>query len=100
MSYDYSKRVWATDLKGGKLLVMLALAQHADAKGECYPSADTLAAMARLTDRQVRRVLNGLHTDGLICIEQRAIGRGKKPHYTLFPALKADKMSDQKEEIM
>lgn len=100
MSFDYSRRVWDTNLKGGKLLLMLALAQHADSKGECYPNMSKLARMARITDRQVRRVLNELEKSGHIVIEQRAIGRGKKPLYKMFPDKKADTMSDLKAEEM
>jgi hypothetical protein len=101
MSIEYSNRVWAnSELKGGKLLVMLALAHHADNKGECWPGMPLLIEKTRLTDRQIRRVLNDLDTDGTISIQERAIGRGKKPHYKLFPDEKADKMSDQKAEVM
>lgn len=82
-------------------MVMLALADHADPNGECWPGMALLIDKTRLTDRQLRRVLNGLHDDGLISIEQRAIGRGKRPHYKMFPCQKADEMSDitQKADI-
>lgn len=97
MGKEYRERVWQNKgLKGGRLLVMLALADHADADGEAYPGMPLLMDKTRLTDRQLRRVLNGLHADGLISIEERAIGRGKRPHYKLFPNEKADILSEEK----
>lgn len=99
MRRDYTNRVWQRkELKGGKLLVMLALAEHADAAGECWPGMPLLMEKTRLTDRQIRRVLNTLHAEGTISIEERAIGRGKRPHYKLFPHEKADILSDQNEQ--
>lgn len=97
MSIDYVNRVWQDRwLSGGALLVMLALAHHADAKGECWPGMPLLVEKTRLSDRQIRRLLSDLAHDETITIEQRAIGRGKKPHYRLYPHdKKADKMSDQ-----
>lgn len=97
----YRDRVWENKtLKGGRLLVMLALADHADAAGECYPGMAVLMDKTRLTDRQLRRVLNTLHADGLISIEERAIGRGKRPHYKLFPHEKADIITEKKADIL
>lgn len=97
MSREYRERVWQDKtLKGGRLLVMLALAEHATAQGESWPGMALLMDKTRLTDRQLRRVLNGLDADGLICIEARAIGRGKRPHYQLFPCEKADILSEEK----
>lgn len=99
MGVKYSKRVWRDKkLKGGKLLVMLALADHATDDGDSWPGMSLLTDKTRLTDRQIRRVLNTLETDGYITIEERAIGRGKRPHYKLFPNEKADILSDQNEE--
>lgn len=86
MSIEYSNRVWQTpDLKGGKKLVMLALADHADKQGDCHPGTPLLMEKTGLTDRQLRRIINDLGSDGYISIEARAVGRGKRPHYRLFP---------------
>lgn len=99
MAVKYSKRVWRDKkLKGGKLLVMLALADHATEDGDSWPGMPLLTDKTRLTDRQIRRVLNTLAEDGYITIEERAVGRGKRPHYKLFPNEKADILSDQNEE--
>lgn len=99
MSIEYTKRVWKNkELKKGKLMVMLALADHATRDGDSWPGMPLLMEKTRLTDRQIRRVLNDLAADGTITIEERAIGRGKRPHYILFPNdKKADILSDQQE---
>lgn len=101
MSNAYTNRVWKQkELRGGKLLVMLALAGHADDAGECWPGMPLLMEKTRLTDRQLRRVINDLAAASLITIEERAIGRGKRPHYKLFPAEKADIITEEKRTLL
>lgn len=95
-------RVWDNkELKGGRLLVMLVLADHANDAGECWPSQPHLATRARLNERQVRRVVDSLDKDGYILILERGVGRSKRPHYRLFPLpLKSDILSDIKADIL
>lgn len=50
--------------KGGRLLVLLALADRANDDGICWPGITELARKSRLSDRQVERVLKGLEKDG------------------------------------
>jgi hypothetical protein len=49
---------------GGNLLVLLALADFADADGLCWPSHAKLAAKSRLSERQVERALKELVASG------------------------------------
>lgn len=66
-------RVWdEADLSGGHLLVALALADFADDAGKCWPAISTLAKKARLSDRQVRRVLADMEKQGLLTRTERA----------------------------
>lgn len=62
--------VWVlenSEAKLGDRLVLLALAEHAGDDGEdSYPAQATLAAKARLSERQVRRCLNNLESEGRI----------------------------------
>ena len=62
--------VWVlenSEAKLGDRLVLLTLAEHAGDDGEdAYPSQETLARKARLSERQVRRCLANLERDGLI----------------------------------
>lgn len=60
-------------------LILQAIARHADwATGECYPSQEALADMAKTTARNVRRYLVRLETDGFIKREERRKGSGAK----------------------
>lgn len=53
--------VWENSKQeGGSLLVMLALADYANDRGESYPAIKTLAKKARLEERQTQRVIRKL----------------------------------------
>jgi hypothetical protein len=87
-------RVWAqSTAKGGELLTMLALADHSDDAGESYPSIPTLAAKARLTERQTRRVLNKLEAAGEIRKQKSNGGRNRSNHYFITLSENPDKLS-------
>jgi hypothetical protein len=70
-------RVWeASRQSGGALLVLLAIADFADDDGLAYPSIATLARKARLSDRQVQRVIAGLVAARELTVEPRAGRQG------------------------
>jgi hypothetical protein len=50
----------------GALLVLLAMADYADEEHVCRPSVGALARKARLSERQIIRILNGFKADGMI----------------------------------
>jgi hypothetical protein len=95
MSIRVQSLVWdkATKYEGGELLVLLALADWADDQGLCWPSVPAIAFKARLTERQVYRILRMLRDDGVITGESTG-GRGKRTVYriqtTMLVAPKAD----------
>ena len=67
MSIKVMTDVWASKLySSGTLLVLLAMADYADDRCTCRPSVSSLAQKARLTDRQVQRILRKLEADGAI----------------------------------
>lgn len=85
MSIKIMNEVWETsEHTGGNLLVLLALADFADADAECWPSVSTLARKSRLTDRHVRRILLELEESGEL---QRVLngGRNGSNKYRLTP---------------
>lgn len=57
----------------GALLVLLAMADYADEEHVCRPSVGALARKARLSERQIIRILNRFKEDGTI----EAIGEHK-----------------------
>lgn len=67
MSIKTMSAIWESDrFEGGVLLVLLAMADYANEEHECRPSVAALARKARLSDRQVSRILKQLRTDGVI----------------------------------
>jgi hypothetical protein len=60
-------------------LILQAVARHADWNtGQCYPSQDAIAAMAKCTSRTVRAYLAKLEADGFIKREERRKDNGAK----------------------
>ncbi len=63
MSIRVSSLVWESSRqKSGNLLVLLAIADHADEQGVAWPGLALLARKTRLSERHVRRCLNALAT--------------------------------------
>lgn len=73
----------------GELVVALALADHANDLGECYPAIARLAEKCRRTPRTVKRILRRLEEAGKLSTEGGA-GRGNTNLYTLKPGAKGD----------
>lgn len=86
MSVKASALVWDCGrFEGSKLLVLLALADHADHDGgNIFPALKTVARKVRLSARQVRTILRALEADGAICATaRRAGGRGLTTLYQI-----------------
>ena len=70
MSVEIMGRVWRTSAqKGADLLVLLALADWANDRGECDPSYSQLAQKARVGRRWVMRIVQSLAQQGEIVVE-------------------------------
>ena len=77
MSVRVMSRVWeAGPSDSGACFVLLALADHADDEGRCWPSLETLARRVRMTDRGVRAILRRLEAEGWIEVQIGAGPRG------------------------
>ena len=87
MSIEVISRVWRKYPGGGaKLLTMLALADWAsDDGGNIFPSIKTLAYKIRMSERQTRRVLRELETEGFIknLTPENVGGPGKSNRYQI-----------------
>ena len=77
MSIRVMSRVWERSRQsGGALLVLLAMADFADDQGLAFPSIGTLARKARLSERQVQRVLAELAAAGELVVRPGAGRQG------------------------
>ena len=94
MSVKIMSQVWELDIDHSELIVLLAMADHADDDGQnCYPSNAYLAWKTGYSDRQVRRVLRALESTGIITrVAHEEGGRGLATEYRLNPE-KGDKKS-------
>lgn len=67
MSNEYLNMVWDYTAKNsGQKVVLLALADHADKEGFCFPGIDRLATKTGLKARMVQKHLETLKSDGVI----------------------------------
>jgi hypothetical protein len=61
MSIKIMNQIWEhSKQKGSSLLLLLAIADHADDDGYCWPGIENLAQKIRMSDRQTTRILEQL----------------------------------------
>lgn len=73
MSVKAMSYVWDNSpYNGNALIVHLALADHCDDQGICWPSQKYLAEKCKISERQVRRIIYQMVEDGLLFVEVRA----------------------------
>lgn len=83
MSVSLMSAVFASEtLKPTERLVMLALADHADDEGRCYPSIPRLCQRTGLGERAVQTNIRSLCDAGYLTVEQGG-GRGRSNLYVL-----------------
>ena len=83
-------------LDQSETLVLLAIADHADDRGHCWPSVDRIAAKARISARQTQRVISRLEAAGYLQIDRPKTGRTHTNRYTV--TIKGDKMTPFQKE--
>jgi hypothetical protein len=88
MSIKWMNYIWEerTDLKGAELLCAIAIADHADADGQCYPGLEAVAHKMRCSVRHVQGLIARLEEKGIVSLA-RGDGRG---HKTVFQLLKGE----------
>lgn len=90
MSWQASKAVWQhCDLSGNAKLLMLAIADHADAEGEAWPGIARLASMVGVGPRSIKRLIKQCEESGDLRVE-RSVGRGNSSTYYITSHLKGD----------
>ena len=86
MSIEISNCVWELDLPQNEKLVALALADHADKDGVCWPSMKRIAWKTGYGERQARTIIGSLITKGVLrVLSDRRGGRGNSNQYQLQP---------------
>lgn len=114
MSIRTMDRVWKNSIQsGGKLLLLLAIADFANDDGMAYPGIDTLAEKTRQSRRTVQRQLSELEDESELAIEP-GTGRSntntywvlagmdpnlRQKHIEHCQALKGDKMTPFNQQI-
>src|SRR5205814_10255692 len=94
MSIKVAIEVWrGSQHKSGNLLVLLALADHADDQGKAWPGIPLLARKARLSQRHTRRCLNQLVASGELEILAESAPSGGKWHQIQLDQLTPDTFS-------
>lgn len=97
MSIRTMTAVWDSGrYDAGALLVLLAMADYADEEHVCRPSVGALARKARLSERQIIRILNRFKEDGTIEAIGEHKARAGRPiivYRINVDALKGDTMS-------
>jgi hypothetical protein len=72
-------RVWDLDLPANKLIVLMALADHADHEGNnVFPSIPLVAWKTGYSANQTRRIMKALTLDGILLEVNRVPGRATK----------------------
>lgn len=83
MSISVLTAIWARPpCSGGDLLCLLAIADNADDEGYAWPSMDTIARKANLSERGARKCVRNLQDMGLIEVESGG-GRRKTNAYQI-----------------
>jgi ribosomal protein S8 len=96
MAIKWISYIWDyTDYRDGSALVALALADFANEEGRCHPKMETVAKKARLSVRQVQRIIRVFEQDGFIEII-RHYGRGKEPEFLLKKMTSVSPFADRK----
>ena len=71
MSAGALRWAFALPIRGAPKAVLLALADHADKEGLCWPSISRIATWAGVCDRSARMTLRTLEARGLIAADER-----------------------------
>ena len=100
MSIEAYKAAWETDCTGSVKLTLLAIADFASKKNgySCMASIATLAKMASVSTRQIKRNIATLESNGLIRIDYGQ-GRSNTNIYSMYALVKGDTHDTLNENI-
>jgi hypothetical protein len=81
------------NLRDARQVTLITLANYADEEGFCWPSIPTLAAIARRSIKQQKRIMRWLSDAGRIKVITSGCGRGHRTRYQV--TLKGDMANSQ-----
>lgn len=88
MSVKASSRVWESDLETRRMIVLLAMADHADDEGRSiFPSVKRIAWKCKMSERQVQRHLAALRADGILKVISPATRYKPNEYAIVYAAL-------------
>ena len=104
MSAKISGKVWDMDLPHNEMLVLLAMADHADHEGRhIYPSLGLVAWKTGYNIRQVRRIIRDVSERGILVVVRENSGRGHTTEYRIdannAPMKTPYRMQDENSDI-
>jgi DNA-binding transcriptional ArsR family regulator len=82
MSISFMALAWKVDIPSGRKLVLLALCDHANGQGECYPSVEAIARKCNMGQRTVQQHIAELECAGVLV---RRFRKGRSTLYRLEP---------------
>lgn len=86
MSIELMGQVWKhSPYEGARLLLHLAMADHANDEGWFYAGQNSLARKARCSVEYVRQSVLQMVEDGLLLIEKKGSSKGRATEYRLLP---------------
>lgn len=86
MSIKLMNLVWEySGNSGSTLLVLLALADHANDEGICWPAIPRIAKRGRVSERQALRILGDLQASSELQVIERGGGKGHPNIYRVTP---------------
>ena len=71
MSIKLMAKAWEMPIPSGQKMVLLALCDHANDDGECYPSQKNLAKKCSMSSRAISNHIKWLHDCGILESERR-----------------------------
>ena len=80
MSISFMALAWKADMPSGRKLVLLALCDHANGQGECYPSVEAIARKCSMGQRTVQQHIGELESAGILV---RRFRKGRSTVYQL-----------------
>ena len=82
MSINFMTLAWKTTMPSGRKLVLLALCDHANQQGECYPSVEAIARKCSMGQRTVQQHMGDLEAAGIVV---RHFRQGRSTLYQINP---------------